>query len=102
MSGAAGMGLRAAPDVVARRVAGEHLLVPVRHGAARMDYIFTANEVGSFVFGLLDGRRDAAELARLVSAAFEVEEARARADVERFLEALVEAGLARPGDGGRP
>src|SRR5262249_34363471 len=34
------------PDVVSRRVAGEYLLVPVRSGAAQMNFIFTANEVG--------------------------------------------------------
>ena len=31
--------LRPSPDVVARRVAGEYLLVPVRSGAAQMDYV---------------------------------------------------------------
>lgn len=90
------------PDVVARRVAGEHLLVPVRSGVARMDFIFTANEVGSFVFGLLDGRRDTADLARLVSEEFDVDETSARRDVGVFLDLLVEAGLAAPVSGDLP
>ena len=94
--------LRAAPDVVARQVAGEYLLVPVRNRTARMDFIFTANAVGSFVFGLLDGRRDAAALARLVSEEFDVDATRAAADVEAFLASLVEAGLASPSAGTRP
>lgn len=96
MNGMSGRSLRAASDVVARQVAGEHLLVPVRNGAARMDFIFTANVVGSFIFSLLDGRRDAAELARLVSLEFEVDEARARADIDSFTAALQAAGLAEP------
>ncbi|HEU4401015.1 MAG TPA: PqqD family protein, partial [Candidatus Polarisedimenticolia bacterium] len=86
-----------APDVVSRRIAGEHLLVPVRSGAAHMDYLFTANEVGSFIFTLLDGRRDEAEIARLVSLEYEVGEERARADVAAFLDDLSQAGLVRPG-----
>lgn len=88
--------LRPSPEIVSRRIAGEHLLVPVRSGAARMDYLFLANEVGSLVLGLLDGRRDAAAIARLVSREFEVDEERARRDVLEFLGELYDAGLAAP------
>jgi hypothetical protein len=84
------------PDVVARRVAGEYLLVPVRNGAAQMDYIFTANEVGSAIFLLLDGSRDGRDIARLLSRDFAVDEERARMDVVEFLRDLCEAGLVRP------
>ncbi len=90
--------LRPSRDVVARRVAGEYLLVPVRSGAAQMDYIFTANEIGSVIFQLLDGRRDAGEIARLVSRQFEVDEQRAGADVREFLANLLSAGLVTPAD----
>ncbi len=90
--------LKPAPDVVARRVAGEYLLVPVRRGAAEMDYIFTANEIGSFVFRLLDGERDGRAIARLVSREYEVDEERACADVVDFLRTLYETGLARPAE----
>src|SRR5262249_18722343 len=91
-------GLVPSPDVVARRVAGEYLLVPVRSGAAQMDFIFTANEVGSVIFQLLDGRRTPDEIARLVSLEFDVDEERSRADVTDFLKTLLEAGLVRPVD----
>jgi len=87
------------PDVVARRVAGEYLLVPVRSGAAQMDYIFTANEVGSTIFLLLNGSRDGREIARQLSLQFAVEEERAQRDVVEFLRALFEAGLVRPARG---
>ena len=85
--------LRPAQDLVTRRIAGEHLLVPVRSGAAQMDFIYTSNEVGCFVFGLLDGRRAAPEIARAVSEAFDVDGERALADVLEFLGSLAEAGL---------
>jgi len=88
--------LSPSPDVVARRVAGEYLLVPVRSGAARMDYIFTANEIGSFIFRLLDGRRDARAIARLVSAEYEVDEEQAHRDAQEFLSELLDLGLVRP------
>jgi hypothetical protein len=88
------------PDVVARRIAGEFLLVPVRSGAAQMDFIFTVNEVGSAVFDLLDGRRDARAVAAEVSRAFGVDAMLALRDVTAFLGELATAGLVRPA--GRP
>lgn len=87
--------LRPSDDVVSRAIAGERLLVPVRNGAAQMDFIFTVNEVGAFIFALLDGRRTPSEIASLVSREFEVDEVRARAETCEFLEALSHAGLAR-------
>ena len=87
------------PEVVARRVAGEYLLVPVFKGAAEMDFIFTANEIGSHIFRLLDGRRDARAIARLISLEYEVDEERAYDEVIEFLRGLVEARLARPAAG---
>ena len=84
---------RPSPDVVFRNIAGEHLLVPVRTGLAHIDYLYTTDEVGSFILSLLDGRRDVAEVARRVSAEFEVDEARARADVAAYLSDLREVGL---------
>lgn len=81
------------PDVVFRNIAGEHLLVPVRTGLAHIDYLYTTDEVGSFILSLLDGRRDVAEVARRVSAEFEVDEARVRADVAAYLSDLREVGL---------
>lgn len=85
-----------APDIVARDIAGQHLLVPVRSGIAGIDSLYTADEVGSFLYTRLDGRRDAAALARLVCEAYDVDETRALPDVIEFLAALCDAGLARP------
>lgn len=84
-----------APDVVARDIAGQHLIVPVRSGIAGVDCLYTADEVGSFLYMRLDGRHDAAALARLVSEAYVVDEERALEDVLAFLGELCAAGLAR-------
>jgi hypothetical protein len=85
-----------APDIVARDIAGQHLLVPIRSGIAGIDCLYTADEVGSFLYARLDGRRDAAALASELCVAFDVTPDRALPDVIEFLEALCEAGLARP------
>jgi hypothetical protein len=83
------------PEVVARDIAGQHILVPVRTGVAQMDFLYTTDEVGSFIYGLLDGRADARAVARRVASAFEVDEQAALADVLEFLATLREAGLVR-------
>lgn len=88
--------LSPATDIVQRTIAGEQILVPVRSGAAQIDFLFTSNDVGTFIFGLLDGRRDARTIARLLSEEFDIAEERAHADVLDFLEALCEARLAGP------
>jgi hypothetical protein len=83
------------PEVVARDIAGQHILVPVRTGVAQMDYLYTTDEVGSFIYAHLDGRSDARSLARRVASTFEVDEEDALPDVLDYLRTLCEAGLVR-------
>jgi hypothetical protein len=51
------------------------------------------NPVGSFVWGLLDGQRTAAQVAAAVADRFQVSADRAAADVDAFLSALSARGL---------
>jgi hypothetical protein len=81
------------PEVVARHIAGQHILVPVRTGVAQMDYLYTTDEVGSFIYGLLDGRSDARAVASRVAETFEVGEEEALRDVLEYLHSLSDAGL---------
>lgn len=85
--------LRRAPGVIARRIAGETILVPSRRRAREMA-LFTLNEVGSFVWERLDGHRAADALAGDVARHFAVEPERAERDLREFLDALAAAGCA--------
>jgi len=85
--------LRPAPDVVARAIAGENLLVPVRSGLAAIDSLFTCNAAGAFLFSRLDGRATASALARDLAAAFDVAESVALDDTLIFLSDLRASGL---------
>lgn len=84
--------------VIARRIAGETILVPTRRRAREMA-LFTLNEVGSFVWERLDGRADLRALAASVAAHFEVDEAQALADLRAFTRELAAAGCARVAEG---
>ena len=85
------------PEVVARDIAGQHILVPVRTGVAQMDYLYTTDEVGSFIYRALDGQADARAVAARVSSAYAVDQEDALTDVLEFLGTLSAAGLVRVG-----
>ena len=90
-----------ASGVVARTIAGETILVPVRRRAQEMG-LFTLNGVGTFVWKALDGTRSLREIALAVSSSFEVDPVRALCDVVAFAGDLERAGCATPGcEGGR-
>lgn len=83
-----------ADGVIARRIAGETILVPSRRRAREMA-LFTLNEVGTFVWEQLDGSRDANAIAERVAERFDVGVEQARDDLCAFFDALAEAGCAR-------
>jgi hypothetical protein len=90
-----------------RVVVGEGVLVPIRGGVGDLHSIFTMNEVGAAIWGLIGPERTTAEITRLVSDEFEVTPERAALDVEKFITTLREKGLIEPapaaeGAGGMP
>ncbi|MBU2487769.1 MAG: PqqD family protein [Proteobacteria bacterium] len=91
-------GLAPARGVVARTIAGETLLVPIRGDLADMQRIFSVSPVAAFIWERLDGKMTCQDLAREVSEEFEVSLEEALPDVEAFAQRLVSAGLARNGD----
>ena len=88
-----------AGGVIARRVAGEMVLVPV---ATRTDdpefkraRLYVLNDTGEYLWSLLDTPRTAADLAQNLTLAFETTAGRAHSDVEVFLAALRDIGAVR-------
>jgi hypothetical protein len=85
--------LRRKPDVVARQVAGEDILVPVRGRLADLQRIFALNPVGEFIWNRLDGRMNLASIAQEVRAEFDVSDDEAEGDVREFVSRLLDEGL---------
>ncbi len=77
-----------APDVVSRLIDGEAVLVHPGQGVVRV-----LNQVGAYLWELTDGERSAADLAAALVAEYEVDPARAQADVLAFLADLAERGV---------
>ncbi len=79
--------------VVARHVAGETVLVPIKGRLADLQRVFTLNEVGACIWELLDGTRDLRAVATELEESFEVSRSEAEADVNEFVNQLLEADL---------
>jgi coenzyme PQQ synthesis protein D (PqqD) len=80
---------------VTRRIAGETILVPVTGTVADLNAVYTLNDVGSFIWHLIDGRRSAQAIAEAVSAEYDVSLEQAAQDVDELLTTLEAKGLAR-------
>ena len=84
-------------ETVARRIAGEFLLVPVRGRLADLHRIYALNPAAACMWEALgSGTQSAATLADAVVAAFAIGREEAVRDVEEFLEELLREGLVAP------
>jgi hypothetical protein len=85
------------PNVVARRVGGETLLVPTRaktvDAATRAAQLYVLNETGERMWQWLADPNTTTDLARKLMREFEVTEQAALDDAENFLRSLEAAGL---------
>ena len=79
--------------VVARVVAGETLIVPIRAKVGDLASIYSFNGTGSLIWKMLESPRTVAELVVAVAQAYEVELARAEQDVTSFVSEMKSVGL---------
>ena len=87
--------LRRLDRVVAREIAGETLLVPIRASVADVHHVYSLNPVAARVWSGLDGVRPRSALVASVCEAFDVHPDTAAREVGEFLEELLQAGLVR-------
>lgn len=80
-------------NVVARRIADEVILVPIRQDVADLQCIYTLNEAGARIWELVDGLRSVEEIGQVICKEFDVTQERAQRDTEEFLQRLDEAGI---------
>ena len=79
--------------IVAREIAGETILVPIRGNLADMQRIFNLNTVAAYIWGRLDGETRLEDVRSGMMADFEVEKEEADADIHDFISELLEAEL---------
>jgi hypothetical protein len=80
--------------VLARVVAGETLIIPVRDGVGDLASFYTLNSTGSLIWKLLESPRTVTQLAMAFAQEYEVVEPEmARRDVADLLDEMMEFGL---------
>lgn len=80
-------------SVVARVVAGETLIVPVRAKVGDLASIYSFNGTGTLIWKLLETPKTVTELATAVAQEYEVEPERAQQDVTEFVGEMKAVGL---------
>ncbi len=80
-------------SVVARVVAGETLIVPIRGKVGDLASIYSFNGTGTLIWKLLESPKSVAELAASVASEYQVEPERAERDVASFVDEMKSVGL---------
>jgi hypothetical protein len=83
-------------SMVARRVADEVILVPIRQNVGDLQCIYTLNDVGARIWELLDSEGTVADMVSAVTKEYEVEQPKAEADLVDFLAQLESIGAIAP------
>jgi hypothetical protein len=79
--------------VIYRNIAGEHVLIPVGSIAMDQNGIFVMTELGGQIWQMLEGGATKEEIITALLKEYEVEESRLRADVEDFLQRMIDKNL---------
>ena len=80
-------------SVVARVVAGETLIVPIRSKVGDLASIYSFNGTGTLIWQMLESPRTVAELAAAVADQYEVDLPQAEQDVRMFVDEMKHVGL---------
>lgn len=86
-------------NMVARKIAGELILVPIRQEAGDLVCFYSLNPVAARIWGLLDGKRPVADIAISIVEEYEVDLEKAAKDTLRFINRLEELKMVAPVEG---
>ena len=78
------------PAFVARKIGDETVLVPVESDVGDLESVFTLNEVATFIWDLIDGKKKVRAILKKILDEFDVERAKALEDLTQFLHGLEE------------
>jgi hypothetical protein len=77
-------------SIVSRRIADEVILVPIRQRVGEVECLYTLNEVGAFIWELIDGERRVNEINERIVVEFAVSRETAETDLLTILQQFTE------------
>ena len=80
-------------DFVTREIAGETIIVPIRKQAGDLESIYTLNELGTTIWGMIDGKTKVSKIIEAIHENYNTPRENAARDVVEFLQSLEEARL---------
>ena len=82
--------------LVSRIVDDQAVVIPISGGAERRTSVYTFNESGTMLWGMIEAGGSAAELADRLQSTYGLSAEQAVADAEQFVTDLTEEGLIEP------
>lgn len=79
--------------LITRKIADETLLVPLINSMESEDAIYALNEVGAYIWALVDGERSLTQISLSLSKEFNISLEEANRDVYEFCTTLQDEGL---------
>jgi len=80
-------------SLVARDLAGEKVIIPVRGKVGDLGSIYTLNAIGGEIWNMLDGRRAVSEIVNTLQNDYDIDPATLAADIRRVLGEMQQEGL---------
>ncbi len=84
------------PEVVCRQIEGELIIVPIRRGVGDLNSLYTLNSVGSTLWEYMTDGHTVPEMVTRICDEFDVTAAQAEADIQEFLDSMVQEKLVHP------
>lgn len=85
--------MRISGEYIVREIAGEHILIPVGAAAMKINGLITMDEVGLFIWNCMEKGKDKDSILHDILDEYDVDEERAKNDLDSFIKNLQEAGL---------
>ena len=79
--------------VVARKIQGELIIVPIRRGVGDLNSLYTLNAVGAVLWDFMKESHTIGDMVARVCDEFDVTASQAQRDIEAFLDSLVQEQL---------
>ena len=87
-------------NLMARDIAGETLIVPIRNRIGDLNSIYTLNEVSARIWQMIDGSTCVNQIIDAIRAEYDVVEEEVAGDVIELLGSMEAEGLIRPAKDG--